>query len=77
MPQPARPTVFLSHNHRDYELALKVHAFLSKAGTVSFLSEVSLPQLSSCDYMKEIDKALECAKHMIVVGTSFENIMSG
>lgn len=76
-PEPTSPTVFLSHNHRDHELARRVHDFLTQAGTATFLSEVSLPQLGSCDYMKEIDKALECAKHMIVVGTSLANIMSG
>lgn len=46
-------------------------------GIPAFLAEISLPQLGSCDYMKEIDKALEAAKHMVVVGTSLENVMSG
>ncbi len=69
--------MFLSHNHRDYELAKKTYDHVTKLGTEAFLSEVSLPQLGSCDYMKEIDKALETAQHMIVVGTSVENIMSG
>jgi hypothetical protein len=27
--------------------------------------------------MKEIDKALEAAKHMVVAGASLENVMSG
>ena len=67
----------MSHNHRDHELARRIHDFLSKAGVPTFLSEVALPQLGSCDYMKEIDKALDSSKHMIVVGTSLENIMSG
>ncbi len=72
-----KTTVFLSHNHKDYNLAKRVHDHVSNLGSESFLSEETLPQLGSCDYMKEIDKALEDAQHMIVVGTSVENIMSG
>lgn len=70
-------SVFISHNHRDYNLAKKIYDHLAQHGTETFLSEVSLPQLGSCDYMKEIDKALETSQHMVVAGTSVENIMSG
>jgi len=77
LPEKNRTTVFLSHNHRDYELAKRVYDQVTGFGSEAFLSEVSLPQLGSCDYMKEIDTALEEAQHMVVAGTSVENIMSG
>ena len=70
-------SVFISHNHRDYDMARKIYDHLAQQSADIFLSGVSLPQLGSCDYMKEIDKALETAQHMVVAGTSIENIMSG
>lgn len=76
-PVTTQTTVFLSHNHKDYELAKRIYDHVSQLGSNAFLSEVSLPELGSCDYMQEIDKALELAEHMVVAGTSIENIMSG
>ncbi len=70
-------TVFISHNHKDFELAKLIYDYLSNSGIHVFLSEVALPSLGSSDYMKEIDIALEQSEHMIVAGTSLENIMSG
>jgi hypothetical protein len=62
--------VFISHNHKDYQLAKIIYDYLSKSGINAFLSEVALPSLGSSDYMKEIDLALERSQHMIVNGLS-------
>lgn len=70
-------TVFISHNHKDYKLAKLIYDYLQSINVNTFLSEETLPSLGSCDYMKEIDIALEQSKHMIVAGTSLENVMSG
>lgn len=74
---PKDSMIFLSHNHKDIQLAKLIYDYLKDKEFNVFLSEETLPTLGSCDYMKEIDQALDNSKHMIIAGTSIENIMSG
>jgi len=71
-----RGQVFISANHRDYRFASEVYDYLRSHGIPVFFSDQSLPELGSSDYRKEIDKALDAAKHMIVVTSSSANVNS-
>ena len=68
--------VFISKKSSDYRLAKPIYDYLTQRGHRVFLSEESLPNLGSADYMKEIDRALESASHLIVVTSSVENVLS-
>jgi hypothetical protein len=68
---------FISHSSRDASLARKIYDFLASKGKKVFLSEVCLPAIGSAEYMKAIDNALEQSKHLILAGTSLENLSSG
>jgi hypothetical protein len=49
---------------------------LTKLGLRAFLSEISLPRLGDTAFLKAIDGALECARHLLVVATSRTSIDS-
>jgi hypothetical protein len=68
--------VFISSKSADYEYVLKLYNFLTAHEKKVFFSQESLPRMGNADYREEIDKAIEQAKHMIVVGSSVENILS-
>ncbi len=68
--------VFISKKSSDYPLAKDIYEFLASNGLNIFLSEESLPNIGGAEYMKEIDEALESSQHLIVVGSSLENISS-
>jgi hypothetical protein len=68
--------VFISAKSEDYEHAGKVYRFLVKSGVRVFFSHESLPQLGNSDYGAEIDRALDEARHMIVVTSSVEHVTS-
>ena len=68
--------VFISSKSADYEYVLKLYDFLTSHEKKVFFSQESLPMMGNADYREEIDKAIERAKHMIVVGSSIENILS-
>ncbi|MBV8215177.1 MAG: CHASE2 domain-containing protein [Verrucomicrobia bacterium] len=70
------PVVFISAKSADYPHAGTVHRFLMSRGIPTFLSNESLPRLGKSDYRKEIDRALDCCQHMIVVTSSVENVAS-
>lgn len=67
---------FISHKSEDLALAKKVYDLLVRAGFSVFLSEISLPDSNDSDYFFEIDKALENANNMVVIGSSAEKIGS-
>lgn len=69
--------VFISHKSEDYPIAKQVYDSLTELKYKVFLSGISLPNLGSCDYMKEIDSAIDKSNHMIVVCSSYKNVMSG
>lgn len=75
--EPARPPqrcqVFISAKSADYEYAHHIYQFLSERGIGVFFSDVSLPELGSSDYRREIDAKLDEAQHMIVVASSVEH----
>jgi TPR repeat protein len=73
---PTHYDVFLSRKSQDAHLAKELYDFLTKKGVKVFDSEHSLPELGNADYQKAIDHALDSCTHMIVVGSSVENITS-
>ena len=69
--------VFISHKSEDYDKARKIYETMVTSGFKSFLSEVTLPNISNSDYSYEIDKALDNSDNIIVLATSKEAIESG
>lgn len=69
--------VFICHSSRDFEIADRVFEYLTQHNKRVFLSERSLPAIGSAEYMKAIDQALNGARHLIVIGSTVENILSG
>jgi len=68
--------VFISSNHKDYCYARKVNDFLMNRGVSTFFCETSLPRLHDADYRRQIDKALDRCRHMVVVTSSSTNVLS-
>jgi hypothetical protein len=68
--------VFISAKSEDFEYAQRIYEFLNENGLSAFLSIKSLPDLGNSDYMIEIDNALDNTKHMIVVTSSKEHVVS-
>jgi clan AA aspartic protease (TIGR02281 family) len=73
---PAPFDVFISHKSEDLDYAKSVFDFLTASGYHPFLSEVSLQSRGETDFQKTIDAALESATHLVVVGSSRENIQA-
>jgi hypothetical protein len=69
--------IFISKKSQDYSYAEALYRFLEENKKVVFLSEASLPKLGNSEYMKAIDEALEHSRHMIVLGSSADYLMSG
>lgn len=68
--------IFLSAKSEDYAPASRVFTSLSEQGYSVFFSDQTLPRRGNTDYRREIDKALEQAKHLIVVTSRKEYVES-
>ena len=68
--------VFISRKSADDKLAKEIYDYLMSQGLTVFDSDNSLKQIGNADYIKAIDEALSNTTHMIVVGSSAENIKS-
>ena len=68
--------VFISSKSADYPYVLKLYEFLISHKKNVFFSLESLPMMGNADYREEIDTAIDQAKHMVVVGSSVEYILS-
>jgi len=68
--------VFISSKSADYQYVVTLYDFLLSHEKNVFFSQESLPMMGNADYRAEIDTAIDQAKHMIVVGSSVENILS-
>lgn len=66
--------VFISHKSGDAKHALQVYDFLVSRGLRVFFSKESLPRLGSSEYHKQIDLAIDRARHMVVVASCRENL---
>lgn len=79
-----RYEVFIAFKHLDEDgketpdsiLADKVFYYLTERGLKVFNSNISLERHGISEYKKSIDKALEMAKVLVVIGTSVENLNS-
>ena len=67
------PLVFISAKSEDYKYAQQIHEFLMSCGIHTFFAKKSLPEFGNTDFRKEIDQALDQAKHLIVVREFTEN----
>ena len=70
------PVAFIRAKSADYRYARQVYDYLTQEGVQVFFSQESLPALGSSDYRKEIDRALDESRHMIVVTASRDHVMS-
>lgn len=68
--------VFISRNSVDACFAKKIYDYLIIQGLSVFESDHSLKELGNSDYTKTIDEALVSTTHLIVVGSSADNIKS-
>jgi TonB family protein len=71
-----RIDVFLSRKSQDAHLAKEVYDFLTSKGLQVFDSDHSLLEMGNSDYSRAIDDALVKTNHLIVIGSSIENITS-
>jgi clan AA aspartic protease (TIGR02281 family) len=68
--------VFISYNSQDAWWARVVFDALTVMRYRPFLSDVSLREMHDADFGKAIESAVSAARHMVVVGTSPENLTS-
>lgn len=68
--------VFISCKSEDYPLAEKLYYYLKHNGFNVFLSSKELRRLKDSEYMDAISDALDSTYHLIVLGSSKENIKS-
>jgi hypothetical protein len=68
--------LFISRKSVDAPYSQKLYEYLTEQGLRVFESDNTLKELGNADYIKAIDEALANATHMIVVGSSAENIKS-
>ncbi|GLB49451.1 TIR domain-containing protein [Neptunitalea lumnitzerae] len=68
--------VFISRKSADAKYAKPIYEYLIAEGLAVFESDHTLKELGNADYIKAIDEALASTTHMIVVGSSSENIKS-
>lgn len=73
-PKPSLYDIFISYKSEDERLAGQVYDVLTRNGLRVFFSRKSLPALGSTAYHDQIDKALEHARHMVVVTSSLERV---
>ena len=75
-PAVSKWDVFISAKNEDFAAAEKIYRFLQSKGIRAFFSPESLPQMGQADYREQIDNAIETARHMVVVGSSRQNLES-
>ena len=68
--------VFISCKREDYPIAERLYRYLKDNGFYVFLSSMDLRMLKDSEYMDAISEAIDSAYHLIVLGSSKENIMS-
>lgn len=68
--------VFISSKSEDYPLANQIYEFLVNHGINVFFADVRLKELGAAEYSEAIDNAIDNSRHMIVVGSTRENIES-
>ncbi len=71
-----KPDVFISAAAEDGRIAGQTHEFLLSNGVSAFLSRSSIPNRRSGGYLKQVDHALDVCMHMILVGSSVDNLNS-
>lgn len=74
---PAGCDVFISYRSIDEVVAQGLHDYLESCRIKTFLSALSLPYSGESDYAAAIDRALESAKCLVVLGTKPDSFDSG
>ena len=72
--QKNQDLVFISSKSEDFEFTQQVYNFLKDRGYNVFFSQQTLPDMGSSDYRREIDRALDDSKHMIIVTSKKEYV---
>lgn len=66
--------VFLSVKSEDYRIAERLFVFLTSRGLKVFFAPLSVRQCANSNFNEEIERALDQARHMIVVTSSPEHL---
>lgn len=76
IPKPTKNNdlIFISAKSEDFPYAEEVYTYLTANDYNVFFSQQTLPFVGNSDYRKEIDRALDNAKHMIVVTSKKEYV---
>ncbi|MCA0364037.1 MAG: toll/interleukin-1 receptor domain-containing protein [Bacteroidetes bacterium] len=69
-------SIFLSRKSSDAKMAKNVYDFLTMNGLQVFDSDISLDELGTSEYQSTIDHVIDHCEHIIVIGSSAENINS-
>ncbi len=69
--------VFISFKSEDEKHARKVYDFLRGHGFTPFFSKVSVSYVGDSQYLKSIGEAIAQCRHMVVVASRQEHILSG
>lgn len=73
-PPSSAIAVFLSCHSRDYLHAAAVYQYLTARGVATFFCEQTLPGMGSTDFRKQIYKALDACRHMVVIARSGDRV---
>ncbi len=68
--------VFLSRKDQDSGMSKTIYDFLTNHDLKVFDSAISLPEIGISDFRTAIDDAIENSTHMVLIGSSIENISS-
>ena len=74
--QKNQDLIFISSKSEDFYYTQQVYIFLKDRNYNVFFSQQTLPDMGRSDYRKEIDSALDVSKHMIVVTSKKEYVLS-
>ena len=61
--------VFISHSSRNSEIAIEVYNSLEKQGIRCWISSIDLRKSIGCDYMIEIERAIDACKVYLVIAS--------
>lgn len=75
-PEKKEYDVFISSKSEDYGQARLVRDFLVGQGLKVFFADINLCEIGDAEYSREIDRALDSSKHLIVVASSVSHIES-
>jgi phosphotransferase system HPr (HPr) family protein len=69
--------LFISHDTKDVDLARQFYDACCSRKLIAFLASECLPALGNTDFHREIERALERSKHLVLVASSSAHLDGG